>query len=296
MIFLNILKRLLFIYSTLLLHSCFLVKIPVNIRSTPIKDTVNVYHFIVTQSSSRAEDTSITNSFSRESKKAFNWLSTEAHERGQNLVFKEHWLVNKDTSLKHYFIHKLPSKSLQTLMRKHFFNVVTSKKTKTQEEKIESVDWNKRLFDSLAQQIRDTSVIKLLNNKLSFNQSDNKLLMIHLLKLKKSKILGFTEGRKIFIGDNKSATIAHETIHYLGAPDLYIHRYWFGKRRRVVKRQLRQEIMDFAIGKNIECTKYFISNYTAYTLSWDKNLESQYKSILKQNMMAKFIFSLSLFF
>jgi hypothetical protein len=268
----------------------------VNIRTAAIKDTVNVYHFIVTQSANKIEDTSITNSFSRESKKAFNWLTIEAHKRGQNLLFKEHWLVNKDTSLKHYFIHKLPTKSVQVLLRKRFFKVVTRKKTKTQNEKIESVDWNKRLFDSLSQQIRDTFVIKLINSKLSFNQSDNKLFMIHLLKVKKSKILGFTEGRKIFIGDNKSATIAHETIHYLGAPDLYIHRYWFGKRRRIVKRKLQQEIMDFPIGKNIVCTKYFISNYTAYTLNWDKSLENQYKPILKQNLMAKFIFSFSLFF
>lgn len=296
MLFFNTLKRLLFIFGVLLLHSCFLVKIPVSIRSTPIKDTVNVYHFIVTNSSKRIADISKTNSFLRESKMAFDWISEEALEKGNNLIFKEHWLVNKDTSLKHNFIHKLPNNSLQILIRKRFFKTVTRKKTKTQTERIESVNWNESLFDSLAKQTSDTSVLRLINNKLSFNQSENTLYMIHLLRAKKSKILGFNKGSKIFIGNNKSATIAHETIHYLGAPDLYIHRYWFGKRRRIIKRDLRQEIMDFPIDKKFPCTNYYISNYTAFTIGWDKNLEKQYKPILKQNLMAKFIFFFGLFF
>ena len=296
MIFLKKLKRLLFICWIFLLQSCFLVKSPVGIQTTPIKDTVNVYHFIVTNSSKKIADTSTTNSFSRESKKAFDWLSKEAYKRGQNLIFKEQWLVNKDTLLQHNFVHKLPTNNVQTLLIKRFFKVVTRKKTKTQDEKIERVDWNKTLFDSLAKQINDTSVFKVFDNKVRLNQTDNKLFMVHLLKAKKSRILGFNSGSKIFIGDNKSATIAHETLHYLGAPDLYIHRFWFGKRRRIVKKRLQQEIMDFPIGKNIDCRKYYISNYTAYTLNWDKSLEKQYKPILKQNLMAKFIFFLSLLF
>jgi hypothetical protein len=279
-----------------LLQSCFLVKIPLKIKAIAVKDTVNVYHFVVTGNSRLTADTSTTNSFSRESKKAFDWLTKEANKRGQNLVFKEYWLENKDSLLKQNFIHKLPSKSLQELINKKFFNVVTRKRSRGHEEKIESVNWKRSLFDSLAKQIKDTRIAKLLNDRSRFNQSDNKLFMVHLLKVKKSKFLGFYQGGNAFIGSNKSVTIAHETLHYLGAPDLYIHRYWFGKRRRIIKNELKQEVMDFAIGKNHDCTKYYISNYTAFTLCWDKKLDKQFTPILKQNLMAKFLFQFGLLF
>ncbi len=290
------LNQLSLICLIILLQSCFLVKIPLKIQAIPVTDTVNIYHFIVTGNSRIKADTSTTNSFSRESKKAFDWLTKEANKRGQNLTFKEHWLVNKDSSLKNNFIHKLPSKSLQDLTNNQFFNVVTRKRSKGHEEKIESVNWKHSLFDSLAKQIKDKHIAKMLNDRSSFNQSDNKLFMVHLLKVKKSRILGFYQGGKAFIGSNKSVTIAHETLHYLGAPDLYIHRYWFGKRRRIIKNELKQEVMDFAIGKNYDCTKYYISNYTAFTLCWDKKLENQFKPILKQNLMAQFLFHFGLLF
>ncbi len=294
--FIKLIKLLSLIFLTILFHACFFVKVPVKIQASPVKDTVNVYHFILTSSSKKLADTATSNSFSRESKKAFNWLTKEVHKRGQYLIFKEHWILNKDTTLKQNFVHKLPRKSLQDLTQKQFFKVVTRKKTKTQEEKIENVNWKKRLFDSLAKQIKDTSVARKIHLPSRFNQSDNTLFMFHLLKVKKSSILGFYQGGRAFIGSNKSVTIAHETIHYLGAPDLYIHRYWFGRRRRIVKKELRQEVMDFAIGKNADCTTYYISNYTAYILNWDKTLEKKYKPLLKQNFMAKFLFHFGLLF
>ncbi len=71
----------------------------------------------------------------RESKKAYSWLSKEAKRRGQDLIFKEHWITNKDSTLNYHFVYKLPSNSLKVLTRKHNFKMVTRKKTKTQEKK-----------------------------------------------------------------------------------------------------------------------------------------------------------------
>lgn len=295
MTLLKIARQILFISLILILHSCFLIKIPLKLQATAIKDTVHVYHLIVTGSPKKLADTLTVSSFTHESKKAFDWLTKEAKMHKQNVIFKEYWLANKDTTLKYNFIHKLPNNSLQELTRKRFFCVITRKKTRTQDEKVERVNWNKRLFDSLSKQVKDTGIVEFLTNKSRYKQSDNRLIMVHLLRVKKSRILGFYEAGRAFIGNNKSVTIAHETIHYLGAPDLYIHRYWFGKRRRMVRKELRQEIMDFTIGKNYDCTTYFISNYTAYTLNWDKNLEKQYKPLLRQNLMAKILFYLGLF-
>lgn len=240
-------------------------------------------------------DTLKTNSFIRESKKAYDWLTIEANRRGQTLIFKEHWVTNKNTSLKHNFVHKLPNNSLKVLTRKRYFKVVTRKKTKAEKEKIERVNWEKSLFDSISKQVNDTSLVKLLTHKFDYNR-DNKLVMIHLLKVRKSKILGFYQSGRAFIGNNKSVTISHETLHFLGAPDLYTHRYWFGKRRGIVKKELRQEVMDYAIAKNYDCTTYYISNYTAYTIGWEHNIDKLYKPILKENLMAKFIFYFGLLF
>lgn len=293
-----IIRRLFFCFIPLLFNSCFLIKIPVKTNSAPIKDTVNVYHFIVSSSSKKIADTATSNSFIRESKKAYDWITKEASKRGQTLIFKEFWPTNKDTNLKRTFIHKLPNNSLQVLTRKSTFQVVTRKKTKTQEQKVERVNWNKALFDSIVKQINDSSVCRIIHksNESGLTASDNKLIMVHLLKARKSRILGFYKASRAYIGSNKSSTIGHETLHYLGAPDLYIHKYWFGKRRRIVKKELRQEIMDGSIGKNFDCTTYYISNYTAYTMAWDKNIENEYKPILRQNLMAKIIFYISLFF
>jgi hypothetical protein len=170
------------------------------------------------------------------------------------------------------------------------------KRLKTEKEKIERVNWNKSLFDSISKQVNDTSLVKLLAHKSGYNRADNKLVMIHLLKVRKSKILGFYQSGRAFIGNNKSVTIAHEALHFLGAPDLYVHRYWFGKRRRIVKKELRQEVMDYAIGKNSDCTTYYISNHTAYTIGWEKNIDKTYHPLLKENLLAKFIFLFGLFF
>lgn len=263
-----------------------------------IRDTVSVYHLILSSSNKKIADTATSNSFVRESKKAYDWLTKEAHKRGKTLIFKEFWLTNKDTSLKRTFIHKLPYNSLQILTRRSTFQVVTKKKTKTQEQKVERVNWNKALFDSIVKQISDSSISQIIRqiNSNSFSASNNQLIMVHLLKAKKSKILGFYKSGKAFIGNNKSSTIAHESIHYLGAPDIYIHKYWFGKRRRIVKKELKQEIMDGSKGKNFDCTTYYMSNYTAYTIGWDINIEKEYKPILKENLMAKIVFYLTLLF
>ncbi|MEO6305891.1 MAG: hypothetical protein ABIP51_22280 [Bacteroidia bacterium] len=290
-------KYFLFGVIPLLFHSCFLLKIPVPLTHNPIKDTVNVYHFMISANRKKIADSTTSNKLVRESKKAYDWISMEASRHGQNLVFKEFWPVNKDTNYKNTFIHKLPRNSLQTLYIKKTFLVVTRKKTKTQPEKIERVNWNPALFDSLTKQIKDSSIIKIIPGYKTPDllHQANRLVVVHLLKARKSKLNGYYQpGNAVFIGNNRSRTIAHESIHYLGAPDLYIHKYWIGKRRRIVRKELRQEIMDRGVGKKTECTAYYVSNYTAYTIGWDKEIKKEYKPLLKQNLMAKIIFYLSL--
>lgn len=252
----------------------------------------------MSNTSKKIADTATSNSMMRESKKAYDWITKEASKKGQRLIFKEFWLTNKDTNLKSTFIHKLPNNSLQILTRTNTFEVVTRKKTKTQEQKVERVNWNKALFDSIVKQINDSSICNIIHksNELGSTPSDKKLFMVHLLKARKSGVLGFYQSGRAYIGTNKSSTIGHETLHYLGAHDLYIHKYWFGKRRRLVKKELKQEIMGGTIGKNFDCTTYYISNYTAYTMGWNKNIENEYKPLLKQSLMAEIMFYLSLFF
>lgn len=281
-------------FSLLFLNSCFLIKIPLPLQKHPITDSVNVYHFIVSGNKNKIADTTLANSFIRESKKAYDWISEEASRKKQRLSFKEHWPVNKDTNLNLTFIHKLPSSSVQRLYLKNYFKVV-KKKTKNQEEKIEKVNWKTSLFDSIAKQIKDTSIYNIIKKRnLNRSVTPNQLIVIHLIKAKKSKINGFYSQGETYIGINKSRTIAHESIHYLGAPDLYIHKYWFGKRRRLVKKELRQEVMNTGIGKNYDCTTYYISDYTAYTIGWTQESEKENKPLLKQNLMAKIVFFISL--
>lgn len=284
------------IFSILLfLNSCFLIKIPVPLKKQPITNSVNVYHFIISSNKNKIADTTLANSFIRESKKAYDWISEEASKKKQRLSFKEYWPDNKDTNLKNTFIHKLPSNSVQRLYLKNYFKVVTRKKTKKQEEKIEKVNWKTALFDSIAKQIKDTSIYNIIKKRnLNRSVTPNQLIVIHLIKAKKSKINGFYSGGETYIGHNKSRTIAHESIHYLGAPDLYIHKYWFDKRRRLVKKELRQEVMNTGIGKNYDCITYYISDYTAHTIGWTQEPEKKYKPLLKQNLMAKFVFFISL--
>jgi hypothetical protein len=122
------------------------------------------------------------------------------------------------------------------------------------------------------------------------------LMVCHILKVKKSIVLGFYKSGKAFIGNNKSETIAHESIHHLGASDVYVHRFWPGRRRRIAVKELKQEIMNGAIAKNYDCTTYYLSNYTAYTIGWTKTIDSEFKPILKENLMARFnLFMLLLF-
>ena len=142
-----IIRRLFFCSIPLLFNSCFLIKIPVDVNTEPIKDTVNVYHFIISRSKNKIADTATSNSFIRESKKAYDWITNEASKKGQILIFKEFWPTNIDTNLKKTFIHKVPNNSLQILSQNSSFEIVTRKKTKTQEKKVELVKWKKALFD-----------------------------------------------------------------------------------------------------------------------------------------------------
>ncbi len=278
------------------LTSCFLIKIPIEFNSVPVTDTVKVYHFIVSSSLKKIADTAMSNNFERESKEAYDWITEEAAKNGQKLTFKEFWPLNKDPKLRNTFIHKLPSSNLQKLLIKKRFKKVKHRKSKYHKKEIEIINWEEALFDSLTKQIKDSSISKVVKNSNDFyNQSNNQLIVIHLLKARKSKILGFYNTGTVYLGNNKSGTVAHETIHYLGAPDLYIHKFWFGKRRRIVNDNLKHEIMNDATDTNNDCTTYFLSNYTAYTIGWNKNIESEYRPILKYNLMAKIVFYISLF-
>jgi hypothetical protein len=290
-------NKLFFCFFPLLFSSCFLIKTPIAITSTPIKDTVTVYHFIVSNNHSQIADSATFHSFVWESKRAFDWISDEASRKNQNLVFKEIWVANKNPHLKHTFIHKLPSNNLQTLRKKNFFRIVIKKKTKTQKEETQLIDWNKDLFDSIPKQLNDSSIASILyqTNNLTNAPPPNQLIMVHLLKVEKSKVLGFYKRSVIHIGLNKSDVIAHESIHYLGAPDIYIHKYWLGKRRRIVRKKLKHEIMNDGSLK-LDCTDSYVSNYTAFTIGWNKYIEPEYMPLLKQNLMAKVLFDISMLF
>lgn len=280
------------------LQSCFFIKLPVQVTHDPIQDTVNVYHVIVSRNSKQIADTLTCTNFKRESSKAFHWISREAARNNQNLVFRDYWLNNKDTSLKETFIHKLPARSIDVLTRKSYFKIITRKRKKGEKEKTELVNWRAALFDSISRQIKDTAIARKFgrNENKSYYRPTDQLIMVHLLKVRKSKVLGFYNGGEAFIGSNKSETIAHESIHHLGAPDLYTHLFWFGKRRRIVKKEMKQEIMNGAIAKNYDCNTYYLGNYTAYTIGWVKEIQPEYKPILKENLMAKCVLFVMLLF
>ncbi len=282
----------------LVLQSCFFVKLPVQVTHDPIHDTVNVYHVIVSRNSKQVADTLTSNSFKRESSKAFHWISREAARNNQHLVFREHWVKNKDTSLKETFIHKLPARSIDVLTRKSYFRIITHKKKKGEKEKTELVNWRAALFDSISRQIKDTAIARKFgrNEHKLYNRPKDQLIVVHLLKVRRSKVLGFYSGGEAFIGSNKSETIAHESMHHLGAPDLYTHLFWFGKRRRIVKKEMKQEIMNGAIAKNYDCNTYYLGNYTVYTIGWVKDIQPEYKPILKENLMAKCVLFVMLLF
>ncbi len=279
-----------------ILHSCFLIKVPVTVKHVPIRDTVEVYHFIVS-SSNVAVDTTYANASVRESKRAYDWISGEAKAHGQHVVFREHWLLNKDTALKTTFKHRLPVNSLKVLVRKKKFWVLVRKRTKTQERKVEKLSWTQNLYDTLAKEVADTNIArKLLNydTHVASKANQNELFVFHLKKARRSYVNGFYSNQTAFIGRNKSRTIAHESLHYLGASDLYIHKFWWGKRRRIAKRNLKDEIMNSTYAKNENCVNSYLSNYTAYCMAWDQTIKNEYKPILKENLMAKFIFYVTL--
>lgn len=294
----GILKRIfnfLLIGSLLLLHSCFLIKIPVSVRHEPIKDTVSVYHFIVS-SNKKIADSILTNSYVKESKKAYNWITKEAKLANNNLIFKEFWAANKNKIYKNTFIYNLPSKSLNGL-RKKKFKLLIRKKTKKEDALFRRINWQQNLFDSLANWVNDTAISNAIKNNNNLNSNHtikNQLFVIHFTKIKTGKILGFYTGYKAFIGLNTSRTIAHESIHYLGAPDIYIHKYWIGRRRRIVKRELKEEIMNNTVLENRSCETAYVSNYSAYCIGWIPKIDSVYKPLLKQNLMAKINFWLYL--
>ena len=279
---------------TLFLQSCFLIKKAVPITSDPIKDTVDVYHFVISFDKKPA-DTTLLNAYSRESKTAYDWITKQAKANGQNLNFREHWPLNKDTILKRTFVFRLPSNSLTILCKdKHSFKKWVEDRTANESKREALKNWEQNLFMSIAQSVQDSEIKKIIYDSYQSKKSDikgNRLFVIHLTKVKKKdKILGFYNRRNaVFIGQNKSKTISHESIHYLGAPDLYIHKYWFGKRRRLVKKHLDYDIMNNGPADN--SNHYELSNYTAYTIGWTKSLDKRYQPILKQNKMAQFLFN-----
>lgn len=278
------------------MQSCFFVRIPVAVSKQAVSDTVHIYHFMVAKNKKRLYTEATANGLRYESKKAYNWITAQAGEHGQNLHFKEYWPLNKDTALKHNYVYNLPNNSLQVLMRKKTFKMVTRKGARGQLEKIETVNWKQALFDSLAAHVEDTAVKNIIAGSGTLRQSGDTLIIIHLLTARKSKICGFYSAGRVFAGVNKASVIAHESLHHLGAPDLYLHRYWFGKRRRLVRNGLHLEIMDFDQGNKFGMERYYVSNYTAYTIGWDEKIDQRYKLLLKQNLMALCVFYVGLYF
>ncbi len=253
---------------------------------------------MITYDKAKPADTSLINAYTRESKTAYDWISQQAKLNGQNLNFHEHWPLNRDTMLKKTFVFRLPSNSLTILFKdKNSFKKWVEDKTKNESKREALKNWEQNLFMSIAQSVKDTMVKKMIYDSYQSKKSsvkNNNLFVIHITKAKKKeRILGFYNNRNAaFIGRNKSRTIAHESVHYLGAPDLYIHKYWFGKRRRIVKKYLDYDIMNTSPSDNSNHSE--LSNYTAYTIGWSKALDKRYKPVLKQNKMAKFMFKLSL--
>lgn len=287
------------VYSiiSLLLSSCFLVKVPIEVKNPAITDTVSVYHFIVSSSDKRLADTSTTIAFKKESKYAYNWISNEAKINGKNLYFRETWISNKDSSLGNTFIYKLPSNNLKVLSRKERFKIVIQKKTKDQKQVIEKKSWDNELLKSVKKQLTDSTIIrnKISDKSLINNINEKQIIVYHFLKAKKNNVQGFYKNGFIYLGSSKSNIVAHESIHYLGAPDIYIHKYWFGKRKRIVLKYLTNELMDGSIKKKNLCSDYFLSNYTLYTIGWTDSLDDEFVPLLKYNLMAKLLFKFSLF-
>lgn len=266
------------------------------IKHVAIKDTVKIYHFIVSGAHKNV-DTTLLNSYKKESKRAYDWISREASWHGKKLLFNEYWPVNTDSNLKHTFVYKLPSKSMNVLSRKSHFRIVIRKKTKKEKKLTEILDWRRNLFDSIAHSLKDTVLAKNMRQNYTLKadrNNQNELFVLHLPKVNTRKVLGFYINKSVFVGQNKSRTIAHESIHHLGASDLYIHKFWFGKRRRIVKTELREEIMNSTFLKNSNCNNSYISSYTAYCIGWKDHPEELYMPLLKQNLMAKIDFFLSL--
>jgi hypothetical protein len=273
---------------TFTFQSCFLIKIPVDTKHVSIKDTVKVYHFIVSPNKKLVADSNLVKAYIYESKSAYNWITKEARKHGETLSFREHWPSNKDSSLKKTFVFKLPSTNLTILARnRNGFRKWVNKTVENEKKRQILMNWRENLFNSLAANVKDSLIAKIIQSN-SSSRSGKQLVVVHVLKAKKSKVFGFYSNNSAFIGLNKSATIAHESIHHLGAPDLYIHKYWFGKRRRTVKKELPDEIMNNTRGNDSNYA--YLSNYTAYCIGWDEELDKKYKPLMKMNLQAMFNF------
>ncbi|HKC67902.1 MAG TPA: hypothetical protein VKG26_06700 [Bacteroidia bacterium] len=275
---------------TLLLQSCFLVRVPVKITTTPITDTVNVYHFVVTTSKSKLADSALINAYVKESDIAYNWISQQAAQNRQHLLFKQQWPANKDSTLRKNFVYKLPSTNFSVLSRStNSLKRFAKKRTSNPKKQLEIINWQQNLYTSLATQVKDSVVAQQINDNLNTNNiapNKNSLFVIHVVKAKKSNVLGFYTHNTVFAGTNKSRTIAHESLHHLGAPDLYIHKFFIGKRRHIVKKQLSDDIMNSATPGSTSCTITTLSNYTAYTIGWTNDLDPKYHALLKYNLKA----------
>lgn len=294
----NIQTKLIFyvcLSAVFVLPSCFLIKIPLPVKSVAIQDTIHVYHFIIIDGAIKTDAFKI-NAIVKESKDACDWLTDQAENNGQKVYFKEHWMFNNDTSMGKTFAFRFPSKALTVLSKnKASLWKWAKQKTKNEEARARIMSWETRLLDTLVNSIADAEGIKYLNDIIADGKTDEQAIcMMHLLKAKKTKIQGFYLNNRVYIGDNSSRTIAHETLHHLGANDLYIHSYWPGARRHLVKKKLKNEIMNFSNDKTKNCNNAFISSYTAYCMGWSNKLEKKQKRLLKQNMMSKILFRRSL--
>ncbi len=84
-----------------------------------------------------------------------------------------------------------------------------------------------------------------------------------------------------------SSDIAHNLLHLFGAADLYETPFRRSKKKiEFAKEEFPSEIMHDPYGKSLD--QLNISEFTKYLIGWNNNLESKYKTLLKDKLIIDF--------